>query len=231
MVKPINQFSDEKIIESWKKNAAPWIEALERNTIESRIVVTNHAIVEKILSKKPEKVLDIGCGEGWLSRVLVESDIDCLGVDVVPDLINKAKLGKGRFQLISYEELSYSRLGEQFDVLVANFSLIGEESVESIFQQANNLLKKGGSLIIQTVHPKVVDTNLDYVDGWREGSWAGFGNNFCAPAPWYFRTLESWSALFEAAGFDRLEIVEPLNPKNKNIASLILVGERWLLRD
>jgi len=226
MEKAINNFSDERIIESWKKNAAPWIDALERNTIESRIVVTNQAIVEEILSKKPKKVLDIGCGEGWLSRVLVENNIDCLGVDVVPDLINKAKLGTGRFQLISYEELSHSRLGEQFDILVANFSLIGQESVENIFQQANNLLKNGGSLIVQTVHPKVVDSNLEYIDGWREGSWAGFGSKFCDPAPWYFRTVESWSALFEVAGFGQLEIVEPLYPETKNIASLILVGER-----
>jgi len=225
MDKPINDFSDEKIIESWNKNAGPWIDAIQRNEIESRVVATNQAIVEIILSKRPNKVLDIGCGEGWLCRELVENNIDCLGVDVVPELINRAKRGKGRFTQIAYEELSNTKLGEEFDILVANFSLIGRESVENIFQHANNLLTEGGFLIVQTVHPRMVDTNLDYSDGWREGTWTGFGNEFHDPAPWYFRTLESWLVLFNSSGFDPVDMVEPLNPKTKNIASLILVGK------
>lgn len=221
----MEKLSDKMIIECWKENAKPWAGAIQRHEIESRIDVTNQAIVDAVLSNDPRKVLDIGCGEGWLVRKLVENNIDCLGIDAVPELINLAKAGKGRYSLIPYEELTYSQVGERFDVLVANFSLLGKESVEYIFQQANGLLRKGACFIVQTIHPVASSTDSECVDGWREGSWEGFSSDFSNPAPWYFRTLESWKALFIAAGFEKVEVIEPLNPKYKTVASLILIGE------
>lgn len=221
----MKKLSDKMIIECWKENAKPWAGVIQRHEIESRVEVTNQAIVDAVLSKDPQKVLDVGCGEGWLVRKLVENSIDCLGIDAVPALVDIAKAGKGRYRLVPYEELSYTQIGEQFDVLVANFSLLGKESVENIFQQANGLLRKGASFIVQTIHPIASSKDSEYVDGWREGSWQGFSSDFSNPAPWYFRTLESWKALFIAAGFEKIEVIEPLNPKSKTVASLILIGE------
>lgn len=222
----MENLSDEKIIESWKKNVNLWLNAIHKDEIASRVLVTNEAIVEAVLSKKPNTVLDIGCGEGWLVRAIEENGINCLGIDVVPGFIQQASTGNGRFKELSYEALSFFELGEKFDLLVANFSLLGNESVEHIFQQAAELLNEHGYLIIQTIHPKMVNDDSNNTDGWRAGSWDGFNSTFVDPAPWYLRTLKSWKALFTKSGFQDVAIIEPLNPVTNKITSVIFVGKR-----
>jgi hypothetical protein len=64
-----------------------------------------------------------------------------------------------------------------------------------------------------------------YRDGWRQGSWAGCGDGFSEPAPWYFRTLESWVRLFADNGFRLHEIREPFHPHTGKPASVIFTGE------
>ncbi len=78
---------------------------------------------------------------------------------------------------------------------------------------------------MQTLHPLVVNGELAYVDGWRDGSWAGFSGDFVDPLPWYFRTVDTWLALFSACGFGLRETLEPINPKTGKPASIIFVAE------
>jgi 2-polyprenyl-3-methyl-5-hydroxy-6-metoxy-1,4-benzoquinol methylase len=217
----MNPYSDEKIIDSWEKNASQWSAAVRGGHIESRKLITNKAIVEAVLNRSPESVLDIGCGEGWLIRELSLRVTHLVGVDVVPDLIEKAEsAGGGHFLVASYEDISQGAVEGSFDVVVCNFSLLGKESVEMLLKALPAMLKAGGAFIIQTPHP-VVAGDQAYIDGWREGSWAGFGSDFIDPAPWYFRTLESWVNLFSDNGFRLLEMREPIHPKTHKPVSVI----------
>lgn len=222
-----NVLSDQQIIASWKNNVSPWIKAIEENQIESRTRVTNNAIVNAVLSTDANSVLDLGCGEGWLARALVKTGIDVLGVDVIADFIEYAKQqGGGRFRCLPYEHLSYKELKEKFDALVCNFSLLGNESVEHVFQQAPGLLNNDGFLIVQTLHPLSDCEKNKYKDGWQTGSWDGFKGEFFDPAPWYFRTLETWQTLFLQQEFKLQAILEPLNPKTKVPASILFIGKK-----
>ncbi|MDO8827202.1 class I SAM-dependent methyltransferase [Methylophaga sp.] len=218
-------YSDEKIVDSWTKNAGPWTAAVRGGQIESRKLITDKAIVEAVLSHSPESVLDIGCGEGWLIRELAPQVPHLVGVDVVPELIKQAKTaGGGDFLIASYEAVAAGVIRDVFDVVVCNFSLLGKESVEALFSAVPAYLKLGGVFIVQTLHPVVVAGDLPYVDGWREGSWAGFGSDFIDPAPWFFRTLESWVTLFSANGLQLLEMREPMHPETNKPASVIFIG-------
>jgi len=219
-------YSDKNIVDSWLQNAKPWVSAIRHNEIESRLLITNKAIINTILQKSPETVLDIGCGEGWLARELNKSEINTLGIDIVPELVEVAnKLGGGRFRLLSYEDLAQGAIKEKFDVIVCNFSLLGRESVTNIFQHVPYILNDNGHFIVQTVHPITGCGDVKYEDGWRKGSWSGFNNDFTNPPPWYFRTLESWKQLFQQNNFKLSKTHEPLNPKTKNAASVIFVAE------
>ncbi len=222
----MKQTPDDKIISCWQNNAKPWIEAIRNQEIHSRVLVTNQAIVETITRLGPDSVLDIGCGEGWLVRALCQRGVDCLGIDVVPELIDYArKTGEGRFRTLSYQQLASQPLHEKFGLAVGNFSLLGYESVVEIFTTIPSLLTTNGYFIVQTLHPESVCGNHPYADGWREGSWDGFSENFRDPAPWYFRTLPSWQGLFLDHGFTLHDIREPVNPQTGQAASVIFVGQ------
>jgi len=218
-------FSDAQIVDSWHTNAAPWTAAVRERQIESRRLVTDSAIIDAALSRAPGSALDIGCGEGWLVRALSDRGVRAVGVDVVPELVDHARrAGGGVFHVASYEAIAAGALDLRFDVAVANFSLIGRESVEHLLASASRLLVPGGSLVVQTLHPVVANGDARYEDGWRAGSWAGFSSDFSDPAPWYFRTIESWVRLFEASGLRLIDLREPLHPISARPASIIFVA-------
>lgn len=222
----IDPLSDEKIVDSWHKNAAAWTSAVRDGRIMSRVRVTNQAIIDEIVRRSPHTVLDIGCGEGWLVRALDELGIEAIGVDAVPDLVEKAKSeGEGSFAVASYEEIAAGALSISVDVAVANFSLIGKESVENLLPCVPALLKPGGAFLIQTLHPVTSCGPHSYEDGWRTGSWDGFSPEFTDPAPWYFRTVESWTHLLEDSGFSTVRVAEPTDPATGKPISVIFVSE------
>jgi 2-polyprenyl-3-methyl-5-hydroxy-6-metoxy-1,4-benzoquinol methylase len=222
----VDPLSDDKIIDSWLKNAEPWTAAVRENQIESRRLVTNRAIVDAVLERRPRSALDIGCGEGWLARALAEHGVDVVGVDVVPALIEQArKSGAADFRVMSYEDIAADTLNLRVDVAVANFSLIGNESVSGLVARVPSLLVPGGALIIQTLHPGAAGGDAPYRDEWRTGSWAGFSEEFTDPAPWYFRTIGSWVRLLTQSHLRIAEIREPLHPGSGKPASIIFVAE------
>ena len=223
----IDPLSDAKIIESWHANATPWTAAVREQRIESRKLVTDRAVVDAVMSRAPASVLDIGCGEGWLVRALASRGVPTVfGVDVVPALIERARAaGGGDFRVASYEAIARGELDITVDVAVANFALIGKEAVDALIATSPRLLRPGGALIVQTLHPVVAGGDQPYVDGWRTGSWAGFSDDFTDPAPWYFRTLQSWVELIGRSGLTLSELREPINPSTGKPASVVIIAQ------
>lgn len=221
----IDPLSDEKVLHSWNVNALPWTSAVREERIQSRKLVTNAAIIDAVLSRAPKSVLDVGCGEGWLCRALNENGIETLGVDAIPALITRAKELGGNFQVASYEDIAAGHLKGRFDLVVSNFALIGKESVDNLVAKIPELLNPGGSFVVQTMHPVIAGGDEPYVDGWRPGTWTGFSSDFSDPAPWYFRTIETWVKLFRDSGWKGVEIREPLHPETGKPASIVFLAK------
>lgn len=231
MTKPL---SDEKILQSWHTNAAPWAIAVRAQQIESRRLVTDNAIIDAVLATRPHSILDIGCGEGWLCRALASHGLRTTGIDAIPALIEAAKTAPqdngqndndNLFDVLAYEQLATYQPGRVFDVAVCNFSLIGKDSVDTVFRTVAQHLTAKGYLIVQTLHPCTANQPL-YQDGWRSGSWAGFSDQFSDPAPWYFRTLSSWLDLFIQSSFTLCNIHEPIHPNTGQPSSIIFTAQR-----
>jgi 2-polyprenyl-3-methyl-5-hydroxy-6-metoxy-1,4-benzoquinol methylase len=224
---------EQAIIRSWYSNAAPWSHAIRTASIASRKLVTNQAIIDAVASIAPARVLDLGCGEGWLARSLAGHGIRVTGIDVVPELIAQATSGSAvagspaspEFLVQDYASIASRQwVGGIFDAAVCNFSLLGAESVESLIGALPFYLGRSGRLIIQTLHPVAACGDQPYEDGWRAGSWLGFSSDFRDPAPWYFRTIESWQAMLRRCGFEIFECREPTAPGAVTPASIIWIG-------
>lgn len=215
---------EEQILASWAANAAAWTRAVRRGEVLSRERVTNGAILEAITTFAPQTLLDLGCGEGWLAHQCARHGIEVLGTDAVDAFTAIAAENAppgARFQTLTYKQIAAGALKERFDVMVANFSLLGDCSLDELFEAVPNLLAPSGCLLVQTLHPLLVCTDHPYADGWREGSWAGFSPAFREPAPWYFRTLESWMRLFQRHDLVVNEMREPIDPLSGQPASVM----------
>jgi SAM-dependent methyltransferase len=219
---------EQQIIRSWHANAEPWSDAISTASIASRRLATDRAIIEALIGLAPERVLDVGCGEGWLARKLLERDIAVVGVDAVPALIARATQNSaplpGEFHVLDYAALARRELDcKPCDAAVCNFSLLGNDSVESLLAALPRYLRRRRHLAIQTLHPRTACGAAAYEDGWREGNWQGFGPHFKDPAPWYFRTLESWQRMLRRCGFDLMETREPKLPGSSEPVSVLFL--------
>jgi 2-polyprenyl-3-methyl-5-hydroxy-6-metoxy-1,4-benzoquinol methylase len=226
-----------QIIRSWYSNARAWSHAIRTASIASRQLVTNRAIIDAVSSLSPQRVLDLGCGEGWLARALLALGMGVVGTDIVPDLIARAcasgglELNGGELNVGEFHVCDYASMANRqwchgpFDAIVCNFSLLGKESVESLVAALPFYLRDPGHLIIQTLHPIAACGDAAYEDGWREGSWLGFSSDFSDPAPWYFRTIESWSALLQRCDFEILECREPCAANAVTPASILWISK------
>ena len=217
------------ILNSWEVNAANWICTIKDGEIESRTLVTNAAIVNTLLHYKPKKVLDIGCGEGWLTRTLQSHGIKAFGIDAVASLINYAiEKGGPHYSICSYEQLTSGEkdLLKDTDAVVINFALLDQDSTENLIMYLGKALSLNALLIIQTLHPFNQTSELLYRSGWRDGSWKGLKDTFTQPYQWYYRTLEDWLHLFMKAGLALQELKEPIHPHNVQPASIIFVLTR-----
>lgn len=219
--------AEQAILDAWARDAAAWTRVVREGRIESRRVVTDAAIIDCIVAESPRRVLDIGCGEGWLARALATRGIEVDGVDADADLIERAREGGGgHFSVASYAAIACGAITQRYDACVCNFSLIGARSVDDLVDAVPALLEPRGRLFVQTLHPWVAGEGAAYRDGWRRGSWAGIEGDFGDPAPWYFRTLTSWVDLLAHAGLDVTHVHEPVHPHSGRPASLVLVGRR-----
>ncbi len=215
----------EQLRRSWIANASAWSETVRERKIESRRLATDAAILDAVLDLHPTTALDLGCGEGWLSRALAEHGVTVTGIDGSPDLIESAReLGGGQFQAVSYQELiaDPAFLGETFDVIVANFSLL-DDQLHELLSALRSALRPEGSLVIQTVHPPFATGELPYRDGWRVEKFSSLPGDWSEPMPWYFRTLTSWVDALDQAGYAIRRLREPLHPERLQPLSMILV--------
>ncbi|ROU05298.1 class I SAM-dependent methyltransferase [Lysobacter enzymogenes] len=221
--------SDARVLAAWRENAAPWTRSVRAQAIESRRLVTDRAVVEAAARLRPRSALDLGCGEGWLTRALLAHGIDARGSDAVPALIEAARRADPaappqRYACLSYEDIAAGALDARVDLIVCNFSLLGGAAVDALLAALPAHLNQGGHVLIQTLHPPSADADAPYRDGWRDGSWAGCEGDFGEPAPWYFRTLGGWLALLQRSGLALRALEEPLHPQTQRPASLILLA-------
>lgn len=202
---------EDQVLTAWESNAKSWIDAVTNKGIRAPGSVTREAL---LAAMEPYlfahcRLLDVGCGEGWLVEEMAIRGHDAVGVDTSVALIEHAKnWRKGRFYKANQDSIGALQLGE-FDLVVCNFSLFGDKPVSDFIASLPCLLKPKGVCVIQTLHPTHFLTESDYSTGWREGTWAGLPSAFGASPPLFTRTLENWWTLFRSCGVQVIDLIEP----------------------
>lgn len=222
----MNEQYEQTLNQSWTTNADAWTRAVRSGSISSRVAGTDAAIRQAVTAVRPRRVLDVGCGEGWLVRALATDQIEVVGVDGSAPLIEQARaLGGGTFHVLSYDQIvaDPSQLHGPYAAIVCSFALLAENIVP-LLTALHTALDPTGHLIIQTVHPWTACGDAPYRDGWRTETFAAFAGEFREPMPWFFRTIESWVAALREAGYTITHCAEPIDPASGRPLSLVLTS-------
>ncbi|XRP97184.1 class I SAM-dependent methyltransferase [Methanocaldococcus sp. 16A] len=119
------------------------------NSEKDKKVIKN--ALQNILGKG-KKVLDVGCGTGFLSLILAELGHEVIGVDISEGMISKAKKKakeKGYdilFMIADAENLPFEN--NSFDAVVERHILWTLPNPEKAISGWSKLLKNGGKLIL-----------------------------------------------------------------------------------
>jgi 2-polyprenyl-3-methyl-5-hydroxy-6-metoxy-1,4-benzoquinol methylase len=211
--------ASEAIQASWRANADAWTNAVRNGEIPGR-ELTSDAIFNLVRQVPSGPILDMGCGEGWLSRRLGDHGHNITGIDGSPELIARAReLGGADFHVLSYADAVQTprKLKGPYGTIVFNYSLLDEKVIHILMAVAATLFPYG-RILIQTLHPFSAAVAGDYRDGWRTDTFPGFPE----PIPYYFRTFTRWILEMRRAGLFLVETYEPLDPDTGRPVSLIL---------
>jgi len=110
-------------------------------------------IADELKKNGAKKVLDLGCGSGWLAVYLARQGFEVVGVDVSAQAINLANTWASQEDLkISFDVADASQLQYQagsFDAVVANsiFEHFPIKQAQQLTDKVNTMLKDGGIFI------------------------------------------------------------------------------------
>lgn len=120
------------------------------------------AMLEMLGDVSGKRILDIGCGPGYLTRPLAQKGAKVVGSDLSAELLNIAKENEAENPLgIKYLLLDASRLDgirdSSFDIVTCNLALHAIEDAKSAIRECGRVIKPGGRLAFSIMHP-VTDT-------------------------------------------------------------------------
>lgn len=151
-------------------------------------------VVELLAPKAGERILDLGCGDGVLTKKLADLGCDVVAVDSsVPQVEAARKLGLKAF-VIRGEDLPYN---EEFDAVFSNAALHWIKSADVMLAGVYRSLKPGGRFVAECGgHGCIRKIRTALVQALNR---RGFDGE--ARVPWYFPTPGEYATKLECAGF------------------------------
>jgi len=151
-------------------------------------------VVELLAPKPGERILDLGCGDGVLTKKLADLGCDVVAVDSsVPQVEAARKLGLKAF-VIRGEDLPYN---EEFDAVFSNAALHWIKRADVMLAGVYRALKPGGRFVAECGgHGCIRKIRTALVQALNR---RGFDGE--ARVPWYFPTPGEYATKLECAGF------------------------------
>jgi len=186
-----------------------------------------------------QRVLDLGCGEGYFARQLKHRGAACVeGIDSSKNMIDGAIAAEKAAPLgICYRVSDAAELSEfrddEFDLVVAVFlfNYVDHEKMTTIMKEIFRVLCRGGRFIFSVPHPFFAflheeqppfyfqRNDVGYFSGRNElfegRIWRRDGTN--VPVRCIHKTLDDYFHALAAAGFTSLPDVQELHAQPKHL--------------
>jgi len=150
-------YTQDDATERWNRNAAQWHQVFGGND-PSRIYLLDPIILQTLGDVSGKRVLDAGCGDGYLCRKLAKLGALVTGVECSPQMLSFAAEEQSREPLdITYHNANISSLpflpDRSFDIVVTNNAIQDTEDYQGAFREFSRLLRPGGTYLQIVNHP------------------------------------------------------------------------------
>jgi ubiquinone/menaquinone biosynthesis C-methylase UbiE len=142
---------------TYDTNAQFWVQIIREDRDKYRTELTNPAVLDAISPADGVRILDAGCGEGYLSRRLAEVGAKVTGIDSSAELISAARSHEQTnelpvaFDIGSVNSLPYG--SDEFDVVVCNHLMNDLQDPSDAIREFSRVLNHGGRLVMLLLHP------------------------------------------------------------------------------
>jgi len=137
---------------SWETHAAAFVAWARKPGHDSYWRFHRDLFLELVLAPG-RRTLDLGCGEGRLSRDLKALGHDIVGVDVSPTMLEAAREADPQIETHLADAAALPFSNAAFDCVVAFMSLQDVDDLGGAVREAARILQPGGHLCLAIVHP------------------------------------------------------------------------------
>ena len=195
-----------------------------------------HLLVPRLLAYAGDvagrRVLDAGCGEGHIARMLAQRGAEVTAIDLAPLLLTIAQErdpGTSTTYLAHDLSTPLTRYSEFFDLVVSNLVLPDVDDYRGYITTLGDVLKPGGRAVLSLLNPyrAVLDERVRHYfeSGLGIREYRGLAR-WGIHAYYYHRTLEEYVTAFRERGF-LLSNLSDLRPTDELLES----GHPGPLRD
>ena len=142
---------------TWEENADFWVQIIRGDHDRYRTSLTNAAVLDAIGPATGLRILDAGCGEGYMARELASQGADVLGVDSSANLIEAAAGLTStdghapRFLVSDVADLDVA--SDSYDLVLCNHLMNDLRDPSDAIKELARVLKPRGRIVILMLHP------------------------------------------------------------------------------
>jgi len=153
------------------------------------------AVFDWLSPRAGERILDLGCGDGFLTRKIADAGAQVVGADSSRELVEAARNNGIDARVVDGQALAFQ---QEFDAVFSNAALHWMKDAPAVIAGVRRALKPGGRFVAEMGgHGNVADIVTALLAVLK----AHGVDNAAARSPWYFPTREEYSELLQAQGF------------------------------